>query len=288
LQQLRVYQSTWAMERRRPDGVEWPLDVQLEMIRAAGFDGVAMDVQADFSYAKTVDAFLREHGMSCMSETYPDTLDQLEDVIARVAELTATDHINVLPGPRPHTVAECVPFLEGVRRLAEGATVPVYVETHRNFMTTDLFFTLRLLDCFPDLKLTADLSHYIVGREFAWPIEAHNHALISRILDNAWALHGRVASREQVQIQISFPHHKAWLDLFMDWWAYGIRAWRKRAPADATLTFTCELGPPEYAITGADGYELSDRWQEAQTLKDMIRNLWRKIEDETAKEANDG
>ena len=257
------------------------------MIRDAGLDGVAMDVQADLEYARTVDAFLLDNGMSCMSETYPDTLDQLQTVIERVAELKATDHINVLPGPRPYTVAECIPFLEGVRGLAEGATAPVYVETHRNFMTTDLFFTLHLLDCFPNLKLTADLSHYVVGREFAWPIAERNHAMIRRILDNAWALHGRVASREQVQIQISFPHHKEWLDLFMEWWGYGIRSWRRRAPPEATLTFTCELGPREYAITGADGYELSDRWAEAQTLKDMVRAVWLRIEDEE-KEASDG
>ena len=28
-------------------------------------------------------------------------------------------------------------------------------------MTTDLFFTLQLLDCFPDLRPTADVSHYL-------------------------------------------------------------------------------------------------------------------------------
>ena len=117
-------------------------------------------------------------------------------------------------------------------------------------------------------------------REFAWPISPENHALMHRILDHAWGFHGRVASREQVQIQISFPHHKDWVDLFMGWWEYGFRSWRRRAPNDATLTFLCELGPKEYAMTGPDGYELSDRWEEARTMMAMVRALWQRLEDE--------
>ena len=147
-------------------------------------------------------------------------------------------------------------------------------------MTTDLFFTLHLLDRFPDLRLTGDVSHYVVGREFSWPVSEENHALMHRIIDNCWGFHGRVASREQVQVQISFAHQKEWLELFMSWWEYGFRSWRKRAPPDATLTFLCELGPKEYAMTGPDGYELSDRWQGALMLKDMVRALWQRIETE--------
>ena len=125
------------------------------------------------------------------------------------------DHVD-LPAGRAAVVrfADCIPYIEGWgRRLAAEAGVPVHIETHRDRMTTDLFFTLHLLDCFPDLRLTADLSHYVVGREFAWPIAPENHAMIHRILDNSWGLHGRVASREQVQVQLGFPQHRDWVEL---------------------------------------------------------------------------
>jgi hypothetical protein len=128
------------------------------------------------------------------------------------------------------------------------------------------------------MRLTADLSHAVVGREFRWPVSEEDHELIGRILERAWAFHGRVASREQVQIQISYPHHRQWLDLFLGWWEQGFRSWCDRAPDDAELTFTTELGPPDwYAISGPDGDEMSDRWQEALQLKDEVTRVWERV-----------
>jgi hypothetical protein len=271
-QRLLVYQSLWAMERRRPDGEEWPLSRQLEMIRDAGFDGAGVRF-IDPSFARDVTGFLRDHGMSWQAQCYPKTVADLEPVLALVEELGA-DHVNLQPDIRPYRLSECLPYIEGWRRLAAASKIPVHIETHRDRMTTDLFFTLRLLDCFPDLRLTGDISHYLVGREFAWPVSGENHALMHRILDNCWGLHGRVASREQIQVQLDFPQHLGWVELFMGWWEYAMRSWRRRAGPDAALTFLCELGPPPYAITGADGYELSDRWEETLKMKDMVRLLW--------------
>lgn len=279
-QKLLVYQSMWAMERRRPDGHEWSLDEKLEMIRAAGFDGAGVRF-IDYTYAKTVTGFLREHGMSWQAQCYPKTVDDLKLTIEYVQELGA-DHINLQPDVRPHRLEECIPYIEGWRRLAADAGIALHIETHRDRMTTDLFFTLRLLDCFPDLRLTGDLSHYVVGREFAWPISEENHALMRRVIDHCWGFHGRVASREQIQVQLSFPHQREWLDLFIGWWAYGFASWKKRAAADATLTFLCELGPREYAMTGPDGYEMSDRFAEACTLKDMVRAKWQDMQRATS------
>jgi len=283
MQKFLVYQSLWAMERRRPDGLEWSLDEKLAMIRDAGFDGAGVRFP-DLDYARTVTGFLRKHGMSWQAQCYPKTVDDLKPIIAHVRELGA-DHINLQPDVRPYRIEECIPYIEGWRRIAAEAGVAVHIETHRDRMTTDMHFTLHLLDCFPDLRLTGDISHYLLGREFAWPVTEENHALMRRILDNCWGFHGRVASREQIQIQTSFAHHKDWVDLFAGWWEYGFRSWRRRAPADATLTFLCELGPSPYAITGADGYELSDRWQEALAMKDMVRAIWARVAAEDATRA---
>jgi hypothetical protein len=278
-QRFLVYQSLWAMERRRPDGLEWTLEEKLQMIQQAGFDGAGVRF-ADRAFARQVTEFLKSYGMSWQAQAYPQTLDDLKPIIDHVLEFGA-DHLNVQPDVRPYTVQECIPLIEGWQRMASDAGIKMQIETHRNRMTTDLFFTLHILDILPDLRLTGDLSHYVVGREFWYPISDEDHALMHRIIDNCWGFHGRVASREQIQLQLSFPHHQHWVDVFMGWWERGFKQWRRKAGAAETLTFLCELGPPEYAMTGADGYELSDRWQEALMMKDMVRNLWSRV-------ANDG
>src|SRR6185437_3114921 len=177
-QQLRVLQSLWAMERRLAGEPEWPRRTQLAMIRDAGFDGAGVRF-IDPAFATEVTSFLRNHDMIWQAQCYPKDVDGLKPVLELVARL-GCDHVNLQPDVRPDRLEQCIPLLEGWRRLADESGVAVNIETHRDRMTTDLFFTLQLLDCFPDLRLTADVSHYLVGREFAWPVDDVNHALIHR------------------------------------------------------------------------------------------------------------
>ncbi|WP_411756286.1 sugar phosphate isomerase/epimerase, partial [Sinorhizobium meliloti] len=179
---------------------------------------------------------IRGSGLKIEGVCFPHSVEDLRLPLELAAEFPVS-HINLQPGIRFRLVEDCLPLLDGWMRLAEDAGIPVFIETHRDRMTTDLFFTLDLLDHRPDLPLLADLSHFLVGREFAVPVDAENHAMIRRILRNAQAFHGRVASREQVQIEISFPHHRPWVDLFLEWWSHGFRNWRSRAADDAELVF---------------------------------------------------
>ena len=269
---LAVLQSLWAMERRHTDGFERSLEENVAMIAGAGFDGVSTH-WTDRAKVARLAGLLGPAGMVGEGQCFPKTVDDLKPVLEIAAEFPPL-HLDIQPDVRPRRLADCLPLLEGWMRLAEEVDFPVLVETHRDRMTTDLHFVLDILDAMPDLPLLADLSHFLVGREFAWPVDDANHAMIERILDSSHALHGRVASREQVQVEISFPAHRMWVELFERWWGYGMASWRRRSGPGATLAFTCELGPKPYAIIGRDGNDTTDRWAESLQMAEIARRLW--------------
>ena len=279
MQKLDVFQSIWAMERRALDGMEWSLEEKVAMIKAAGYDGLDL-LTGRPDQCREAAALLRDQGLACTGCAFPNSVEELQADIDVALEIGAV-HLNIIGQVFPFTVEEGADVIRAWLAMCEAAGMPAMIETHRDCITTDMYYMLQLMDAVPDMPVCSDLSHYVVGRELDWPISDYNHELVGRILDRSVGFQGRVASREQIQLQISFPHHKEWFDLFLGWWERGFRSWRARAPEDATLNFLCELGPKEYAITGPDGAEQSDRWEEALVIKDHVRAIWDRLENET-------
>ncbi|MGC1330342.1 sugar phosphate isomerase/epimerase family protein [Pseudomonas sp.] len=272
MRRLLVFQSLWAMldDQGQPT---MALEAQLEIIAAAGYDGIT-DHFWQPAHARRLSQAAKGLGLAIEGQAFPRTVDDLAAALD-VASQHGCHHLTLQADVRAYSVAQVMPLLEGWQRLAEQVDFAVLLETHRYRVTNDLPLTLGLLAQFPDLKLLADLSHYVVGRELPEAACAEDDRDIQQILQRSWGFHGRVASSEQVQVPLAFAQHQAWLQRFLGWWRYGMQDWLARdSTVDGSLSFTCELGPPPYAITGADGSELSDRWQDALLLKDLVRNLW--------------
>jgi hypothetical protein len=277
---FRVYQSLWAM-RSLPFGSdeEWPVPDKIARIVDAGFDGIDIAWTPTLPSEEAVrcaqDAGL-DYGLVC----FPRDTATFAPLLETFAALDhAPRHLNLQPVPRTSEPAEGAALLREWIAMARAAGFRPLVETHRDRMTTDLRFTLQLLDLVPEMRLVADLSHYVVGQEFAWPVGDEDDLMMRRIVERADMFHGRVATREQIQISISWEYHRPWLDLFLGWWEHGFRSWRERAGADDELVFVTELGPPRwYSITGPDGYELADRWAESLQLKNAVHELWATVE----------
>ena len=281
MQKLEIYQSLWAMERRRPDGDEWPLEHKFEMVAGAGYDGMAIDLaETDIPTMRACRPLYHRYKLGCTVTAFPSSVEDLKPVIELAHDCNAR-FITLNGQVFPFFVREGADVVRGWLELGAAAGIPVYIETHRLTITTDLLYTLQLLETVPEMELVADLSHYVVAREFPLPVDTRHQAWMAQVLRRTAAFQGRIASREQVQVPIAFPQHRAWVEQFFSWWEQGFRMWRSRNPADATLNFLCELGPPPYAITDASGYELSDRWQEALTIRTRVQRLWQKLQRET-------
>jgi hypothetical protein len=273
MQRLLVFESLWGMQRLKGRGADASLPEMVAEAAAAGFDGVT-----NLFFTKEQAAPLAEaasaNGILIEGQCFPASVEALKPALD-LANHYGIDHLTIQPDVRPRALAESLRILEGWNRMAEDSDVPVYVETHRGRITNDLLVTLDILDAMPELKLLADLSHFMVGREFPEPpVPQEMDDQIKQILDRSWAAHGRVASPEQVQVEISFAHNKPYLDQFLTWWGYLFDSWGRRAGPDDTFSFTCELGPKPYAISGPDGFDQSDRWQEALLMKELVRERW--------------
>ncbi len=273
-QQLEVFQSLWAMEQRIPGRPERPMEENFRMIAEAGFAGACIDPAVDEIPAMSKLKPLFEHyGLNCMVNAFPHRTDELRPLLELASEMNACQ-VNFIGTQMPLTVAEGVPLVRRWLDDARAVGMPLLFETHRDSLLNDLAYALQLIEAVPEMRLCADLSHYVVDRELRLPLNTRDSDYIRRILARSDCFQGRVASNEQVQIQIGFEQFQKWVEVFKSWWAEGLRQWRQRNGTDAKLVFLCELGPPPYAITDAHGLELSDRWQEALQIKRWVEAMW--------------
>jgi hypothetical protein len=282
MQKLEVFQSLWAMELRHPDQPERGHERNFAMIAEAGYDGVCLDPAVDEidKYRATLPQFER-YGLKRMVNLFPRHSRDMQPLLAFAKEIGAVK-VNTIGQVMPVSVAGAIPLIYRWLDAAAALGIDLLFETHRDSLLNDLYYTLEVLDAVPELQLTADLSHIVLEREFQLPLSLRDRGLLQRIHDRSDCFQGRVASREQIQVQLDFPQHAPWVALFKDLWKAGLRSWRERNAPDATCVFLCELGPPPYAITDGGRQELSDRWSEALQIRAWIREIWSDLDRELA------
>ncbi len=271
------------MELRRPDGYEWTVEERFRKIANAGYSGIGFDAGLPHTPYKALSSYVDycdQYDLDILINAFPRNQEDLAAAITQAKLFNGRCRfISIIGRVVPWNVDTVAGVTRQWLRQGEEAGIPIYIEGHRNCMTNDLLFTLQLMDAIPEMMMTADLSHAMVNQEWVLlPLEDHEQALISRFLQRCETFQGRVASAEQIQIQSHFPQHERWFNLFKSWWTEGFEFWQARhAGTDDRCTYMCELGPPPYAITGSDGYELTDRWEEALLLKSTVEKIWNQL-----------
>ncbi len=127
----------------------------------------------------------------------------------------------------------------------------------------------------PDIRFTADLSHFVVVGEFYGWEEEHTVERLAPVLERTSHMHGRISNGEQVQVDVGDGSGQT-AQFFVQLWSEAMHHWLRGAGPGDVFPFASELGPPRYAITLPDGREFSDRWEQSLVMKRLAEQAWEK------------
>jgi sugar phosphate isomerase/epimerase len=268
---LRVQHSLWSLRKLPMNAAqEWTLAEKCRHVRAAGFEGI----ECWFSDEDEAEhkAALDSEGLRLTLGHRPFTLDDVKRTVERAVRLGA-DFIFAQPADA-FTSLETVAILcrEG-RKIANAAGIAFFVETHRNNYTENLPQTLQLIEAVPDIRFTADLSHFVVVGEFYGWKEERAVDRMRPVLERTSHMHGRISNGEQVQVDVGDGSGDT-AQFFVRLWAAAMHAWQRGAQPGDVFPFASELGPPRYAITLPNGEEFSDRWEQSLVMKRLAEQAW--------------
>jgi hypothetical protein len=263
---LDLAQSWWAMDGLPVGGRAWAMEERLERIAAAGFSAVLRRVPAGDEpwFACAVRLGLGWHGTAIV-----DGADEAADQARRAADLGFRS-LNLQVRGAELAEERARERLGAVLAAAAGR-LPLLVETHRGRLTQDPWRTARCCAAIPGLRLTLDLSHYVVAGAMDQDEPAWLEAL-AVLLGRAGAIHARIADGHRVQVDLA-PGHPG-LARFSRWWTAAMAAWRAASGQRERFLACCELGPPPYHPCDAAGRELGDRWAQALLLRDALLGCW--------------
>jgi len=268
---LRISHALWSLIKLPMNAeTEWTLDEKFERVKAAGFEGVECWLSDDTE--KETKEALDRHGLKLVLGHRPYRVEQTRETVDRALRLGA-DFIFAQPASAFTPIDDVVEIVTEGRKIANDAGLPFWVETHRGNFTENIPQTLQLIERVPDIRFTADLSHFVVVGEFyGWEDEGAAERMLP-ILERVSHMHGRISSGEQVQVDVGDGTNDT-AQFFVRLWTIAMREWLKGAGPGDIFPFASELGPPRYAITTPEGLEISDRWEQSLVMKKLAEQAW--------------
>ena len=241
MQQLKVYQSLWAMEQRHPTKKEPSDEHNFKKIKKAGFSGATIDLAAheikDFQAKKH---HFIENNLGCMVNAFPYKVGDLRPILNLAKEFDAC-FVNIIGGVMPIDYKDAVPLVYTWMEEADKANIKILFETHRDSLLNDLYYTLQLIDAVPEMRLCADLSHFVVDREMWTPISKSDQQYITTILARSDCFQARVSSREKIQTQLNLSQHQVLVAMFKQCWSDGTQTRTEIIGVKYTLYFLRDI-----------------------------------------------
>ena len=280
--QLKLFKTLWGFAGTPEQAISEAL--------ADGYDGIEGPAPQDPELARRWHDQLRQAHLLfiaeiCTTGSYVAdrhaTLERhLQDFHAgaQAARASGAEFITCLGGCDAWPIATSVNFFRRAMQIAADAGLTVSFETHRGRSLYNPWTTLHVLDELPDMRLTADFSHWCVVTERLLTTEEEE---LKRIFPRVHHVHARVGYDQGPQVpEPSAPEYAVALAAHEGWWQ---RIWRAQQQRGYSLsTMTPEFGPDGYLqCRPFTGEPVADLRQVNRWMADREREQFRTVMDET-------
>lgn len=261
--QILFFQTDW--------GNELPIDNFLAKTKAAGYDGIEVWMPGSEEARQKLKAGLEKYDLKIIflhgtnkGLPFEEALKAYEDGLKYIHTWNPVK-VNSHTGNDFWTLEQNLAFLQAGQKIADEAGIPLIHETHRARFSYSLPATLEMLKAFPELKLTLDISHWMVVHE---RLLQKNDPFLQPILPQVDHIHSRVGFAEGPQVNNpAAPEWNRAVEVHLEIWEEIIQNY----PGDV-FTITTEFGPPPYLPTVPfSNVPIADQWAANVYIKDLIK-----------------
>lgn len=249
-----------------------PLEIFLQRVAASGFAATEIYLGSLRESPGEIAGLHANHGLRLIGQiltqgpTYQDHIKSLESQFEFAAQCDVA-FINSHTGRDIFPFEENLRILERVVQLSQTSGIPILIETHRGRPTYSAIETRKYLEALPELRLTADFSHWMVVHESDL---GDQRDTVELAMTRASYIHARVGYAEGPQIPD--PRAPEWqhaVDTHIRLWQQIID--QQKNNGKESLYITPEFGPPAYMHTAPfTNQPVGDVWEQNVYMKDLL------------------
>jgi len=240
---LQFYYPRWGSEN-----VDWEQFCQ--KVKQAGYDGVEAPVPESPAEQKVILAALKSNDLKLIGQYYQSFEKDFQGhKINYVKELyllasVQPVKINAQTGKDYFSFEQNAQLFDVANAITEETGIPICHETHRNKALFAAHVAHDFFKKLPNLKITADFSHWCNVAESLLEDQEEALALACKQVGH---LHSRVGHSQSAQvIDPRLPEFKNELEAHLKWWDTIVKDYQVNNKG--VLTITTEFGPAPYMV----------------------------------------
>ena len=249
-----------------------PLEDFLQRVKASGFEATEIYLGSLRESPAEIARLHTSYGLQLIGQiltqggTYQEHMKSLETQFEFAAECNVA-FINSHTGRDIFAFEENIRVFERAVQLSQSSGIPILIETHRGRPTYSAIETRKYLEAVPELRLTADFSHWMVVHESDLADQRPNLELAMARADY---IHARVGYAEGPQIPD--PRAPEWghaVDRHLQLWQQIID--QHKRDGKESLYITPEFGPPAYMHTAPfTNQPVGHVWEQNVYMKELL------------------